>query len=352
MRENCRAFDDVVFRPRNAVFSHAPDLKTTVLGNQLALPFLFAPVGSSRLFYPRGECVAAREATAAGTIYTLSTLSGCRLEEVKAAASGPVWYQLYIMGGRAVATAAIERARAAEYGALVITVDTPVAGERMRDLYNGAKRFASGSFWEMLPRSAQILAKPGWMLDFVRDGGMMKFPNVVLPDIGPMPYADVAAALMESAVTWNDVEWIKAAWGGPIVIKGVHTAQDARRAIDAGAAALVVSNHGGRQLDGVAATVRVLPEIVAATAGRAEVLLDGGIRRGSDVVKAICMGAKGVLIGRAYAYGLGAAGAKGVARAIHILRSGVDRTLRLLGCESVAELDESYVEYPERWRSA
>jgi L-lactate dehydrogenase (cytochrome) len=164
-----------------------------------------------------------------------------------------------------------------------------------------------------------------------------------------MPYADVGAALEQSMVAWQDVRWIRDAWKGPIVIKGVHTGDDARHAIDVGADAIVVSNHGGRQLDTVAPTLRVLPEVVAAAGGRIEVLLDGGIRRGSDIAKAICMGARAVLIGRAYAYGLAAGGGPGVARAIEILRSDLVRTLKLLGCASVAELDGSYVDVPRDW---
>jgi L-lactate dehydrogenase (cytochrome) len=164
-----------------------------------------------------------------------------------------------------------------------------------------------------------------------------------------MPYADVGVALSESMVSWNDLRWIRDAWPGPIVIKGIHTAEDARRAVDAGADAIVVSNHGGRQLDGVAPTLRVLPEVVAAVDGRIEIMMDGGIRRGSDVVKALAMGARAVLVGRAYAYGLGAAGGPGVNRAIEILRSDIVRTLKLLGCASVAALDRAYVGVPLEW---
>jgi isopentenyl diphosphate isomerase/L-lactate dehydrogenase-like FMN-dependent dehydrogenase len=345
LRENCRIFDSVEFRPRNAVVCSTSDLRTTVLGTDLALPFLLAPVGSSRLFFPRGESVAAREAGVAGTCYILSTLSGSRLEDVKAASSGPVWYQLYLVGGRDVATATIERARAAGFSALVVTIDTPVAGLRERDARNGAKELVSRRFFKMLPYGLQFLARPRWLVDFLLDGGLMKFPNVVLPGQGPMPYADVGAALEQSAVSWKDLQWIKEVWNGPIVIKGVLSAEDARRAVDAGADAIVVSNHGGRQLDTVAPTLRVLPEIVAAVGGRVEVLIDGGIRRGSDIVKALCLGARAVLVGRAYAYGLGAAGGIGVARTIEILRTDVVRTLRLLGCPNVNALDRSYVEF-------
>jgi L-lactate dehydrogenase (cytochrome) len=180
----------------------------------------------------------------------------------------------------------------------------------------------------------------------------MKFPNVVLPGEGPMLYADVGTALEQSTVAWSDLGWIREAWRGPIVVKGIHTADDARHAVDRGAEAVVVSNHGGRQLDGVQATLRVLPEVVAAVGGVTEVLLDGGIRRGSDIVKALCLGARAVLAGRAYAYGLGAAGGPGVARAIDILRTDLVRTLKLLGCASVAELDASYVDVPAEWRRA
>ena len=348
LRENSRVFDDVMLRPRSAVATPSVDLRTTVLGSTIDLPFLFAPVGSSRLFFPRGEEVTARVAGEAGTIYTLSTLSGCAVRDVKAATRAPVWYQLYLIGGRDVATGAIERAKNCGCSALVVTVDTPVAGMRERDVRNGTKELVSGAPFAKLPYVFQFLARPRWFAAYLRDGGLMRFPNIVLKD-GPMSYADVGAALEQSMVSWDDFKWIREAWQGPIVVKGVHTADDARRAIDHGAAAIVVSNHGGRQLDGVAPTLRVLPEVIAATKGRAEVLLDGGIRRGSDVVKALCVGARAVLIGRAYAYGLGAAGGEGVARTIDILRSGIVRTMKLLGCSSVRDLDRSFVHIPAEW---
>ncbi len=349
LRENCRVFDDIALRPRSAVVTRGSNLRTTVLGTEIAFPVLLAPVGSCRMFWPRGEAFAAAEAGKAGTIYILSTLSGTRLEEVRAASSGTCWYQLYLCGGRDVALAGIARAKAAGFSALVVTVDTPVAGLREKDLRNGVKELLGGNPLKAFPFVWQFLARPRWLAAFLADGGLMKFPNVVLRD-GPMPYVDVGAALAQSATAWEDLRWIREAWGGPIVIKGVHTADDARQALDAGASAVVVSNHGGRQLDGVAPTLRVLPEVVAAVAGRAEVLFDGGIRRGGDVVKALGLGARAVLTGRAYAYGLGAGGGPGVAKAIEILRSDVDRTLRLLGCPSVAELDASYVAAPPSWR--
>ena len=350
LRENSRVFDDVLFRPRNAVAMPQCDLRTTIFGQELGLPFVLAPVGSSRMFYPRGEVVAARAAGNAGTAYSLSTLSGCRVDEVKAATTGPVWYQVYLVGGRDIATAGIERANACGCSALLVTVDTAVAGLRERDFRNGTKELLTRNLMTMMPFVHQFLARPRWLAAFLADGGLMSFPNVALPD-GPMSYADVGAALEKSTVCWDDLRWIRDLWKGPLVIKGVMIGEDARRAVDEGADGIIVSNHGGRQLDSVYPTLRALPEVVAAVNGRAEVLLDSGIRRGSDIVKAICLGAKGVLIGRAYAYGLGAGGEAGVSRAIQILRNDVIRTLKLLGCRSIAELDESFVTYPAEWRA-
>lgn len=349
LRENCRAFEDVTFRPRHAVAVPNCDLHVRVLGFDLALPFLLAPVGYSRLMHPGGEVAAARVAGQAGTAYILSTISGHTLEDVKAGSSGPVFYQLYLMGGRGAAEATIERARAAGFSALVVTIDTPVAGIRERDYRNGMKELISGGLLEKLPFLPEILSHPGWLISFLRDGGIPALPNVVIPGRGPMPLVDVNAALATSAVTWADLRWIRELWKGPVVVKGVLTGDDARRAIDAGAAAISVSNHGGRQLDGVPASLRALPEVMAAANGQVEVLMDGGIRRGTDIVKAICLGARAVLAGRAYAYGLAAAGEAGVARAIEILRADLERTLRLLGCPSIAALDRSYVNVPKSW---
>ena len=269
------------------------DLHTTVLGTQLALPFLLGPIGSTRMFYPRGESAAAKAAGEAGTAYTLSTLSGSTIEDVRAASRGPLWYQLYLVGGHEVAKKAIARARAAGFTALVVTIDTPVAGNRERDIRDGTPALLTKRPLKVLPFAAQFVTRPRWVLDFLSDGGLMSFPNVI-----------------------------------------------------------VVSNHGGRQLDGVAPTLRVLPEVVQAVKGQTEILMDGGIRRGSDIVKALCLGADAVLIGRAYAYGVAAGGGPGVARAIEILRTELVRTLKLLGCPSVADLDRSFVDVPASWSVA
>ena len=344
LRENRRAFDAVTFQPHHAVSVSGVDLRTAVLGSELAFPLLLAPVGYSRLMHPAGERAAAGAAGAAGAAYILSTMSGHKLEEVKAASSGPVWYQLYLIGGRDAAEAAIARARAAGYAALVVTIDTPVAGLRERDVRNGVAELLDGSFGAKLPFLPQLLARPAWLASFLRDGGVPALPNVVAPGQGPMPLVDVTTALARAAVTWEDLRWLRDAWHGPMVVKGVLTGDDACRAVDAGAAAVVVSNHGGRQLDGVPASLRVLPEVVTAVGGQAEVLMDGGIRRGSDIVKAICLGARAGLVGRAYAYGLAAAGEAGVTRALDILRTDMERTLKLLGCATISQLDRSFVD--------
>jgi len=349
LRENCRVFDDVTFRPRQAVAIPECDLRTRVLSADLAFPAILAPIGYSRLMHPGGEVAAAAAAEEAGLAYTLSTISGHKLENVRAATKGPVWYQLYLVGGREVAGGAIDRARRAGFSALVVTIDTPVAGMRERDPRNGMKELLGGTLSSKLPFLPQMFAHPGWLVSFLLDGGVPRLENIVIPGKGPMSLIDVTAALSHAVVTWEDIRWLKGIWTGPIVVKGVLTGDDARRALDEGAAAIIVSNHGGRQLDGAPAALRVLPEVVAAVNGQAEVLMDGGVRRGSDIVKAICLGARAVLLGRAYAFGLAAAGKPGVTCALQILREDVERTLRLLGCPSVSALDSSYLNIPKHW---
>ena len=343
LRENVAAFRDVSFRPRNCVAVPSCDLRTTVLGETFDLPFLLAPVGFCRMFYPKGELHAARAANEAGTAYILSTFSGTRLEEVRQGTNGTLWFQLYVPGGRDVAEATIARAKAAGYKVLVVTIDTPVSGMRERDFRHGVRPILQGDIWGSLPYAWQFVTRPRWVVDYFADGRPRVFPNVELPGKGAMPCGDVGVLLESTIVTWDDLRWMRDAWQGPIVVKGVHTGDDARHAIDAGAEAVVVSNHGGRQLDGVPATLRALPEVLEAVSGRVEVLMDGGIRRGGDIVKAICLGAKAVLVGRAYAWALGAAGGPGVARAIEILRTDLIRTMRLLGCGSIRDLDQSYL---------
>ena len=288
----------------------------------------------------------------AGTGYILSTISGHKLEDVKAGTKGFAWYQLYLAGGRPAAEGAIARAQKAGFSALVVTIDTAVAGMRERDPRNGVPQLLGNGAFAKLPFLPNLLLHPGWLMSFLLDGGVPKLENVVVPGKGPLDMVNVSESLSRGAVSWKDLSWIRECWSGPIVIKGLLIADDARRAADEGASAVVVSNHGGRQLDSVSPTIRALPEVVAAVGNQVEVLMDGGVRRGSDIVKALCLGARAVLVGRAYAYGLAAAGHPGVERAIQILKKDFERTMRLLGCGGVSGLNSSFITYPREWRDS
>jgi L-lactate dehydrogenase (cytochrome) len=313
---------------------------------ELSMPLLLAPVGYLRVMHPDGEIGAARAAGRAGVGIILSTVSGYRLEDVKAASTGQVWYQFYLTGGRAAAESALQRAMDVGYNVLVITIDSAVIGYREREARDGMDQLLRGSALSKIPFLPDILTHPRWLTRFLLDGGLPDMPNIVTPERGVLRVRDAHTAMKREAFTWKDMEWIRALWKGPIIIKGVLSGEEAKRSIDYGAEAVVVSNHGGRQLDCVPASLHVLPEVVAAVDGRAEVLIDSGIRRGSDIVKALALGARAVLCGRSYAYGLAAGGEAGVARAIELLRADLERCLRLLGCPSVSALNESYVRLP------
>ena len=343
LEDSTRAFREVLFKPRFAVATPACDLGVTVLGQKLDLPFILAPIGYSRLMHPRGELAASKAAGNNGTAYILSTMSGHRIEDVKAQSKGTTFYQLYLAGGRGAAEAAIARAKAAGFKALFVTIDTPVAGNRERDVRNGMKALMGTNPFAKLPYLPNILMHPRWLAGFVMDGMTRPFPNIVVPGKGPLEAVDVAAALESAQVSWTDLKWIRDVWDGPIVIKGVMTADDARRSVDNGAQGIVVSTHAGRQLDGVAGSLRVLPGIVEAVGHQTEVLFDGGIRRGADVVRAMALGAKACLLGRGYAYGMAAAGDAGVERAIEIFKADIVRTLKLLGCASIADVSADHV---------
>ena len=349
LRDNVDCFDEVMFRPRLAVKLPAVDLSTRVLGVDLALPMVLAPIGYSRLMHPRGERAASAGAARAGTGYILSTISGHSLESVRAE-NEKVFFQLYLMGGRQASERTIARAQAAGYKALFLTIDTAVAGMRERDYRNGMSQVMGRNLLAKLKYVPNIMAHPRWLASFLLDGGMPVLPNAVGPQ-GPLRATDVAAALESAAVCWSDLAWIREIWKGPIAIKGIQMADDARRAVDEGAAAVVVSNHGGRQLDGVPGSLRVLPSVVEAVGSQCEVLFDSGIRRGGDIVKALSLGAKAVLIGRAYAYGMAASGDAGVDRAVEILRADLVRSLKLLGCAAVRDLDGSYVNMRNGFRA-
>src|SRR5258707_8899928 len=286
LKDSERAFQEVIFKPRFAVATPACDLGVTVLGQKLDLPFILAPIGYSRLMHPRGELGASKAAGNNGTAYILSTMSGHRIEDVKAESAGPTFYQRYLAGGRGAAEAAITRAKAAGYKALFVTIDTPVAGNRERDARNGMKQLMGRNWLKKMKYVPDILAHPRWLAGFIADGMTRPFPNVVVPGSGPLAAIDVGAALESAQVSWADLKWIREQWSGPIVMKGVMTADDAKRSVDHGAQGIVVSTHAGRQLDGVAGPLRVLPGIVEAGGDKIEGLFDGGIRRGADVGKA------------------------------------------------------------------
>jgi L-lactate dehydrogenase (cytochrome) len=221
---------------------------------------------------------------------------------------------------------------------------------RERDFRNGAPQLMGKNLFAMLPFTSQVMVRPRWTAGFLMDRrNAMHYANVIIPGKGPLPAIDVQNSLRDSVVTWADLDWIRRAWPGHILVKGVITGDDARRAVDAGVSGVIVSNHGGRQLDTCYPTARALPEVLEAVNGQVEVLVDGGLRRGADIVKAICMGAKAVLIGRGYGYGLAAGGQAGVARAIAILKADIERTLVLLGCSSVGDLNRGYIELPKSW---
>ena len=348
LRENRRAFDAITFRPRQAVGAPVCNLRTRVLGTELSMPIILAPVGYLRVMHPDGEIAAARASSRAGIGLILSTVSGYRLEDVKAASTGPVWYQLYLTGGRAAAENAMRRAMDVGFTVLVITIDSTVIGHRERESRDGMEQLLRGNIWSKIPFLPEILSHPRWLARFLLDGGLPDMPNIVSPERGVLRVRDAHSVMKREAFTWSDMQWIRTLWKGPIVIKGVLSSEDARRSLDHGAAAVVVSNHGGRQLDGVPATLEVLPEVVEAVKDQAEVLMDSGIRRGSDIVKAICLGARAVLCGRAYVYGLAAAGEEGVARSLNLLQADLERCLKLLGCPSVNALDRSYVNLASR----
>lgn len=344
LRENAAAFSRITLRPRQAVSAAAPLLATEVLGAELSMPVALAPCGGSRLVWPDGERALVRAAGSCATAATVSTASGTSVEEVAAAATGPVWFQLYYPGARAPAEELVRRAQAAGFGALFVTVDMPVRGNQER--VRSAERLVPPrpSVANALRFGPQLCARPRWTIRYVLDG----MTSGVAPkaESGREAVPRGTAAASRPAVTWSDVAWLRSVWDGPLVVKGILTGEDARRAVECGADGLVVSNHGGRQLDGAPATIAVLPEVRGAVGPRAQVLLDGGVRRGTDVVKALAYGADAVLVGRPYLYGLAAAGEAGVTRVLELLREELVRTLTLLGRPSVSAIDLSCVEPP------
>jgi L-lactate dehydrogenase (cytochrome) len=345
LRRNRAALRRITFRPRALVDASHLDQSTTVLGQSTRTPLILAPTGLCGMAAPRGEIPSARAAVAQGTIFTLSTMSGVTIEDTMREAPGPHWFQLYVWRDRDLTKSLIDRAKAAGYKALVLTVDVQMLGQRERDLRNGATIPPRITIRNALESAIKVR----WLMamaraprpEFVNVAGAVRQAKGAVLALG-----EFVNSQYDPSVDWEDLAWFRRQWSGPLAVKGIMSAEDAVRAVDAGVDAIVVSNHGGRQLDGLPATIEVLPEVVDAVNGRAEVLFDGGIRRGSDAVKAIALGARACLIGRAYLSGLAVEGQYGVERAIGILRAEIARVLTLLGRPSLAELDRSALNLP------
>jgi isopentenyl diphosphate isomerase/L-lactate dehydrogenase-like FMN-dependent dehydrogenase len=342
LRANRRAFDDLAFRPRYLQDVTGRDQTTSVVGTPLSLPVLLAPTGLTRIASRAAEVDAARAAGREGTVYVLSAMASTSIEEVAGAAEGPLWFQLYLWRDRSLVDSLVSRAQNAGYQALVVTVDVPVSSKRERDYRNGfvlPPRIRLGT-------ALEAVRHPRWVWDLLT-GPPITFPNVVGEGGGTGAVVlgkYVNEKLCNPAQGLDDLRRLRERWKGPLLVKGTLTAEDAEDAVACGVDGIIVSNHGGRQLDCAPATITVLPEVVEAVRGRAEVLLDSGVRRGSDVVKALALGASACLIGRPYVYGLAAGGEAGVRRVIEILRTEIDLCLALIGSNSVSALDESVLQ--------
>ena len=343
--ENRAAFDRINLQPKYLTDVRHRDLSVTVLGEKISMPILLAPAGLQRLVHRQGELATARAASAHGTIFILSTQSSFSLEEVAAATSGPLWFQTYAWRDHDVLGGLVVRALKAGYRTLVITVDVPVVGNRQRDTRNGMT---------IPPRirlrsAIDAARRPMWVLNLL-SGPPITFGNFSSQQasrLSPMALMKQVQQLMvDSAGTWKDLEWLRSTWPHRLVVKGILSPGDARIAVESGVDGIIVSNHGGRQLDSVPAALDALPKIVAAVGDHAEVLLDGGVRRGTDVVKALALGARAVLIGRPYWYGLAVGGEAGVSRALQILHDELDVAMALMGRSAVTELDSAAVSRP------
>jgi (S)-mandelate dehydrogenase len=341
LRRNRSSFERLQLLPRTLIDTSRRKLRTTILGTPAEAPLVIAPTGLNNMLHPEGDLALARAAARRGIPFTLSSLSTTRLEEVAARAGGRLWLQLYVLKDRAIARDLMQRAAAAGYEALVFTTDANVFGSREWDQRNFR---APGR--PTLRAALDTLRHPGWLLDLLRNG-VPRFRNVesFLPPgkASAVGGSTVLPGLFEATITWDDIAWIRQFWRGKLLIKGVLSAGDAERALALGCDGVVLSNHGGRQLDYCVAAIDVLPEVAAAVGGRMPILIDGGVRRGTDVIKALALGAQGVMLGRATLYGLAAGGEAGVARALEMLCTETDRTLGLLGCNSVSELGPVHV---------
>ena len=338
LRANRDDLEQIKFRQRIMVDVSKRDTSTTILGESAALPLILAPVGLTGMQYGDGEIHACRAAQQAGIPYTLSTMSICSIEDVAANVDKPFWFQLYVMKDRGFIKELIERAIAAKCSALVLTVDLQVIGQRHQDIKNGMTVPPEWSLSKLI----DFASKPAWVSGVLR-GKRRTFGNLAGHIKGMENVTQLGqwtASQFDTTLNWKDLDWIRSIWPGKIIIKGILDVEDAREAVKTGAQALVVSNHGGRQLDGAPSSIEILPEVVAAVGDQIEVMFDGGIRSGQDVMRALALGAKSCMIGRAYAYGLGAYGGPGVSKAIDIIRNELLVTMGLCGVNTIAEIDE------------
>jgi L-lactate dehydrogenase (cytochrome) len=339
LRANRADLELLTLRQRVGIDVERRSTRATMLGQEVAMPVALAPVGLAGLNWADGEILAARAAERFGVPFTLSTMSICSIEDVAGEVDKPFWFQLYVMRDRGFAASLIERAKAARCSALVLTLDLQVQGQRHRDLKNGLTvppRLTLGTLLD-------VARKPAWAFNVLR-GRRKSFGNLEgrIPDAGSLTtLSQWIAGQFDPTLSWKDVEWVKKLWGGKLVLKGILDREDAKVAAQAGVDAIVVSNHGGRQLDGAASSIRALPEVVDTVGERLEVWFDGGIRSGQDVLKALALGARATLIGRAFAYGLGAMGEAGVRRALELIQSELDVTMALCGLRSLREANRS-----------
>ncbi len=342
LARNTSAFDRVEFRPRALVDVANPDLATTVFGQEIAWPLICAPTALSRLFHHQGEAAVARAARAAATIYSLSSISSTSIEDAARLTDGPKVFQVYVFRDRGLTREFVQRAKDAGFIALQLTVDVPVSGNRERDIVTGMTVPPKLTLMSLM----DIAMHPRWVYRHLTT------PRIEVANVAHRPPPGSHAlggiiqylnAQLDPSVTWDDADWMIREWGGPFAIKGIMTAEDARRAADIGASAVMVSNHGGRQLDFSPAPFDVLEEIVDAVGDRLEVILDGGVRRGTQILKALALGARAVSVGRAYLYGLAAGGEVGASRALTILRSELERAMALAGVRTLSEIDRTLV---------
>ena len=339
---NAYAYDAVKLVPEYLIDVANIDLSTTVLGREVSMPLFLGPTGMTRLFHHDGETAVSKAAAATGTYYTLSTVGATSIEDVATACNGPKCFQLYVMKDRGLTHEFIQRCKDANYDSLMLTVDIPVAGYRERELRYGFSMPPKLNLVGMLG----FAARPGWVYHALTHpkatlaNVVHKIPEGSSQSTSLMEYI---AKQFDPSVTWNDLEWMISEWGGPFVIKGVLSPADARRAVDSGVTAISVSNHGGRQLDGTLSAFEALGPIIDEVGGECEIICDGGIRRGTHVLKALARGATACSIGRPYLYGLAAGGQAGVARALELLRAEIERDMGLLGCRNIGEISGKHI---------